>query len=171
MLRLLPWVTTSILLYLAYRWIPNRYVPARHAIIGAVIAAVCFELMKWLFVIYVSKVPTYKLVYGAFASVPIFLVWLFLCWLVVLIGAEIAATLSYLRHPDAQALPTGLDQSMARIKAAMLATNEARSFAQLWAAAPMPIDMAEDALHALIERGLADEVAGTPLRYALRRAA
>lgn len=165
LLRAIPWFTTSMLLYMAYRWIPNRFVPARHAIVGAVIAALAFELMKGLFVLYVTKVPTYSVVYGTFASVPIFLIWMFLCWLVVLIGAEVAATLSYVRHLDAQALQQDQDIYTARLQGAAIAADSPCTFEQLRAAAPMPIDVAEDALHALLDRGLLHEVGGKPLRY------
>jgi membrane protein len=50
-------------------------------------------LLQRLFSLYVIKFPAYNLLYGAFAVIPIFLVWLYLCWSVVLIGALIAATL------------------------------------------------------------------------------
>jgi membrane protein len=165
LLRAVPGITTTVLLYMAYRWIPNRYVPTRHALIGALVAAVLFEVMKNLFVLYVSKVPTYNLVYGAFASVPIFLLWLFLCWLVVLIGAEITATLSYIEHVDAQSVTVDPSISLSRMQDALLAANEPRTLEQLRAAAPMPIDVAEDAVYDLIERGLATEIAGRPTRY------
>lgn len=165
LLRSIPWVTTSIVLYMAYRWIPNRHVPARHALVGAAIAAILFELMKALFVLYVAKVPTYSLVYGAFASIPIFLVWMFLCWLVVLVGAEIAATLSYFRHTDAQATPLDHETSRARLLAAIRASNKPLTLEQLRAIAPMPIDVAEDALHLLIERGMVEQTTGRSTRY------
>ncbi len=92
---LLTWLAFSILFYL----VPNRYVPRRHAMIGALVAAVAFEAMNHAFGYYVSHFPTYKLVYGAFASVPIFLMWIYLSWLAILSGAVIAASLSYWRTP------------------------------------------------------------------------
>lgn len=166
LLRSIPLITTSLVLYLAYRWIPNRHVPARHALVGASIAAIIFELMKALFVLYVAKVPTYSLVYGAFASIPIFLVWMFLCWLVVLVGAEIAATLSYFRHAEAQAAPLDQETSIARLLVAIRAASVPLTLEQLRATAPMPIDAAEDALHLLIERGMVERVIGRSVRYA-----
>lgn len=167
LLRSIPLITTCLVLYLSYRWIPNRHVPARHALLGAIIAAILFELMKALFVLYITKVPTYSLVYGAFASVPIFLVWMFLCWLVVLVGAEIAATLSYFRHTDAQLAPLDQETSMARLFAAISVSDVPLTLEQLRAAAPMPLDVAEDALHLLLERMMVEEVVGRPVRYAL----
>ncbi|WP_410500137.1 YihY family inner membrane protein [Chitinibacter sp. S2-10] len=85
-------VSTLSLLYLA---LPNCFVPRHHALTAAAITAVLLELMKWLFALYLKQFGTYKLVYGAFASFPIFLLWLYVCWVIVLAGAVLSATLSY----------------------------------------------------------------------------
>ncbi len=167
LLRALPWLMTTLLLYLAYRWIPNRWVPPRHALVGAALAAVLFEVMKSVFVLYIAKVPTYSVVYGAFASVPVFLVWLFLCWLMVLLGAEVTATLSYLRHPSAQRGNVDLVAQSERLRAALAAADSPRTLEQLRIAAPMPIDHAEDALRAMLEAGEVEELR-RPQRYRLR---
>jgi membrane protein len=168
--KLLPVATTAIALYMAYRWIPNRHVPTRHAIVGALLAAILFEVMKTIFVIYIGKMPTYSLVYGAFASFPIFLLWIFLCWLVVLLGAEIAATLSYVRHRDAQDMLHTEEHAKSRLLAALAAADAPTTFDALRKAAPMPIDQAEDALHALMDEGEVSAVAGKPTRYRIKDA-
>lgn len=80
-----------------YCVVPNRQVERPHAIAGGVVAALGFVLIQRLFALYVAKFPTYTLIYGAFATVPIFLVWLHLSWLVVLVGALVAAVLGELR--------------------------------------------------------------------------
>jgi membrane protein len=101
-LKILPVLLTLLAFALMFRLIPNRYVPHRHALIGAFVAAVLFETMNRIFGYYVSHFPTYKLVYGAFASVPIFLMWIYLSWLTILLGAEITASLSHWRTPAMQ---------------------------------------------------------------------
>ncbi|HXU94675.1 MAG TPA: YihY family inner membrane protein [Gallionella sp.] len=98
-LKLLPVSLTWLAFSMLFHLVPNRYVPRRHALIGALVAAVAFEAMNHAFGYYVSHFPTYKLVYGAFASVPIFLMWIYLSWLAILSGAVIAASLSYWRTP------------------------------------------------------------------------
>lgn len=98
-LKILPVLLTTLAFTLIFRLVPNRYVPRRHALIGAFVAAVLFETMNRVFGFYVSHFPTYKLVYGAFASVPIFLMWIYLSWLTILFGAEITASLSHWRTP------------------------------------------------------------------------
>ena len=147
---------TTLALVIAYRSVPNRYVPTRHALIGGVFAALLFELVKHLFVAYVVRVPAYNLVYGAFASVPIFLLWLFCCWMVVLIGAEVAATLSYFGHPPApkstRAQPPSMRLSEARQLIDALASSPvALAFNALRLRASIPIDAAEDVMHDLLE--------------------
>jgi membrane protein len=118
-----------------------------------------FEATKYFFVIYISKVPTYSLVYGAFASVPIFLLWLFCCWMVVLIGAEVTATFSYFGHMDAQRADDNTRVVAARrILSVLHESSESAAsglaFFELRKRAPMPIDQAENLLDLLLRAGL-----------------
>lgn len=76
-----------------YRFVPNTPVRPAHAIAGGVFAAVALEIAKRLLAWYLAKVPTYSVVYGAFATVPILLVWIYIAWVVVLLGAVVAAYL------------------------------------------------------------------------------
>ena len=74
-----------------YRYVPHTHVRRRHAWAGAVFAAAGIELAKKLVTFYFGMVPTYSMVYGVFATLPILLVWIYVAWLVVLLGAVIAA--------------------------------------------------------------------------------
>lgn len=87
---------TWTLLCLLYKLVPARYVPVRHAVISAALAAVSIELLRRGFGVYVANFNNYQLVYGTFAAVPMFLLWLNLNWIVILSGALLAASLSYL---------------------------------------------------------------------------
>jgi membrane protein len=93
LLLLVPILLTSAAITLLYLWVPNRRVHLRHAVIGGLLAGILFELMKRGFGFYVTRFPTYTAVYGAFAAVPIFLVWLYFSWVVVLLGATVTALL------------------------------------------------------------------------------
>ncbi|HXZ96727.1 MAG TPA: YihY family inner membrane protein [Burkholderiales bacterium] len=93
LLKLSPLFLSTIAYALLFVTVPYRYVPPNHAFAGAVVAAVAFEGMKRGFAFYIEHVPSFKLVYGTFASVPIFLLWIYLSWLVFLLGAVIAASL------------------------------------------------------------------------------
>lgn len=85
----------SAVLWLLYRVVPNRYVPASHALSGAVVTAVLLELARRGFAWYIGTFNSYTLIYGAFAAVPVFLIWLNLLWMLLLAGAVLTASLSY----------------------------------------------------------------------------
>lgn len=74
-----------------FRFVPNTHVRWRHALAGGVFVAIAFEVAKYGLALYLASVPTYSLVYGAFATLPIFLIWIYLSWVIVLLGAVIAA--------------------------------------------------------------------------------
>lgn len=76
-----------------YHYVPNTRVKWGHAWAGALFAALALEGAKKLLTIYLKAVPTYSAVYGAFATVPILLVWIYVAWVIVLLGAVIAAYL------------------------------------------------------------------------------
>ena len=69
--------------------VPNRRVPFRDAVVGAFLSAVLFDVAKLGFVAYVSN-ANYSVIYGALATIPIFLFWLHLNWTILLFGAELA---------------------------------------------------------------------------------
>ncbi len=92
-------VTTPFLVALAaftliFMVVPNRRVLWRHALTGAAFSALTFELSKRGFVLYISNFPTYERLYGALATIPIFLVWIYVSWVVILLGASVAASLT-----------------------------------------------------------------------------
>jgi membrane protein len=93
LLKTVPVVLTAFALTLLYLTVPNRRIAPRDALIGGLLAGLAFEAMKRGFAFYITQFPTYKLVYGAFAAVPVFLVWIYLSWLVVLSGAVVVAVL------------------------------------------------------------------------------
>lgn len=105
MLALLPFVLTTALLALLYIVVPNCHVPIRQGLAGAALAAVFFELAKSGFALFVSLAPTYQVVYGAFAAVPIFLMWIFISWSIVLLGAELVRALVIFRERRKQRPP------------------------------------------------------------------
>lgn len=94
-LKVVPTLLATVAFTLMFRVVPNRFVPMPHALIGGAVAAIAFEAMSRGFAMYIAYFPTYKLVYGAFASIPIFLLWIYLSWLTVLLGAVLTATMSH----------------------------------------------------------------------------
>jgi len=100
LLTFLPFVFTCIALILLYGVVPYRVVKPRDAIIGGVIAGIVFELAKRAFAVYLARFPTYTLIYGAFATIPIFLAWLYISWAIVLAGATLTAMLPAYRFAE-----------------------------------------------------------------------
>jgi membrane protein len=92
-LQAVPASVSAIAFFLLYRLVPHRHVRGRHAAVGALIACLFFEAAKELFAIYVANVPGYNVLYGAFVAMPFFLMWIYLSWVVVLLGAEVTAAL------------------------------------------------------------------------------
>lgn len=109
-LVLLPVLLNSVALFIAYLVIPNTKVKVIPALVAGIIAGILFEFAKSGFNIYVARMITYKTLYGSLALIPFFLVWLYVSWLIVLFGAEIAFTLQNL---DALMAERILSQPMA----------------------------------------------------------
>jgi membrane protein len=99
LLALLPLAATTVAFVLFFKLIPYRPVPLRHALIGGVIASVLFEIAKHAFALFVTRFPSQEAIYGAFAIAPIFLTWIYLSWVIVLLGAEITQCLTTFRLP------------------------------------------------------------------------
>jgi membrane protein len=76
-----------------YRFVPNTHVRWNHALLGGLFVATGLELAKKLLTWYLAQVPTYSVVYGTFATLPILLVWIYVAWVIVLLGAVVAAYL------------------------------------------------------------------------------
>lgn len=105
LLKTVPVILTSVAFSLLYFSLPNRRPAFLDALLGGLLAGLAFEAMKHGFAFFITQFPTYKLVYGAFASVPIFLLWIYLSWLVVLSGALGVAALPEWREQTGTALP------------------------------------------------------------------
>ena len=97
LLSWLPFLSSAIAFTLLYILMPNCVVSRRHAIIGGVVAAILFEYAKFGFGVYISSYSTYEAIYGAIAVIPIFLIWIYTSWVIVILGAHITFCLSAFR--------------------------------------------------------------------------
>ncbi len=95
--RAVPAVLEFVALTLLYCLIPNCAVRWRDAAVGALIASLAVEILKVGFTIYVGAMSYYQTVYGTLATIPIFLLWMYISWMAVLLGAEVAAALPHWR--------------------------------------------------------------------------
>ena len=103
LLSMLPTVLSATAFTLMYVAVPNCRVPFKSALIGGIVVALLFETAKRGFTAFVTQFPSYELIYGAFAAVPLFLLWIFISWVIILMGAELTRSLTVYRSRDKQA--------------------------------------------------------------------
>lgn len=94
---LLPMILTALTFLLVYKMGTTAVVKWKDALVGGLCAAVVFECAKLGFTFFVAKVPVYKTLYGAFAVLPLFLLWIYLTWWVTMAGAVLTASLPHIR--------------------------------------------------------------------------
>ncbi len=108
-LRFLPVLLSASTFTLVFAVVPNTLVPLRHAVIGGVVVAAGFEGAKFMFVFVMSR-SDFELIYGAFAVVPLFLLWIYVSWTIVLMGAELVKSLGVFRFEGSDRLEDPLFQ-------------------------------------------------------------
>ncbi len=110
MLRLAPMAIELLAFAAIFRVVPHRTVKWRHAVVGGLLSVLLFELVKWGISQYIGSFGTYQKIYGPLAFVPVFLLWIYLGWVSVLLGASFAASMSAFRYqPVAMRLPEGFE--------------------------------------------------------------
>ena len=129
LISLLPFLISAVGLTCLYAVVPNCQVPLRHALIGGVFAAITFTIARVLFTTVMAK-SSYTLVYGAFAAVPLFLMWIYVTWIIVLLGAVLAHSLSAYQTEEQAQTPT-LMKALDILYLFWAAQREGRGIAEL----------------------------------------
>jgi len=93
-IKALPLFFECLAFFLLYTVMPNSPIKWRFALVGSIVAAILFELTKRGFSLFILNFNNYEVIYGALATLPIFLIWIYLSWLVTLLGAEVVAVLN-----------------------------------------------------------------------------
>lgn len=104
-IRLIPPIFTLILLTLLFKYSPREYVKVKHALLGALLSAVLLEVGKYGFSWYVLQFPNYEIIYGALSFFPIFLIWIYLSWCILLLGVETSFCLARADTPVVESGP------------------------------------------------------------------
>lgn len=142
---------------LLYMVVPNRYVHWRDAAWGGLLAAIAFEAAKAVFVVFITGFPSYTVIYGALAALPIFLLWVYVSWLIALVGAVMAAALPVVKHERwwhvAQPGSAFID-AMAVLKILVAARNEGSSAAVETSGLRTATRLGYEELEALLEKML-----------------
>jgi membrane protein len=155
-----------------YHYVPNTHVRWRHAIAGGVFVAAGLEIAKRVLAWYVGSMPTFSAVYGAFAAVPIFLLWIYLGWVIVLWGAVIAAyapslSMHIVRVPNAPgrrfALALSVIGALARARAGPVRGLALHEIAAAIRTDPLQVEPVVDQLVAMDWVARLDEESGQRL--------
>lgn len=93
-----PYIALFLVFTLLYIALPNCKVPTKSAVIAALVVTLLFELMRDIFTWFIINVASYQLIYGALAIIPIFLVWLYISWVVILFGVVISHILTLIKE-------------------------------------------------------------------------
>ena len=94
---ILPFLLIFVIIFIAYRVLPNTKVKASPAIIGALVATLLFSCARWGFGLYVTEYANFNRIYGILGTLPAFLMWIYISWVIVLFGTEVTFTLQYHR--------------------------------------------------------------------------
>lgn len=97
---LLPTLITMLTLIMVYVLVPNKKVKFTNAVLGSITAVILFWFLRKGFGLIILKSATYKTIYGALATLPIFLIWMYLAWAVVIFGAVVTAALEEFQQQD-----------------------------------------------------------------------
>ena len=166
LIRLIPYGIGWVVFAFVYIFMPNTKVRPKSALIGGIVAGTLYQVMQWVYVTAQVGVAKYNAVYGSFAALPLFLVWLQLSWLVVLFGAELSFASqnveTYELEPDCQNASHALKRLVALRITQMLvqrfsAGEEPVTAAVLAHELGVPIRLANEVLHELVEARVLSE--------------
>lgn len=159
-----------------YRFVPNTQVHWRPLLVGSFVTALVLEIARSVLTFYLASMPTFSLVYGAFATVPILLVWIYTTWVVVLLGAVLVASWPGLMQDvsDAADSPSGQGFSIALgcIRLLLLARSQSHKGLDAQGLATslrVDLDMVEQVLETLLQLDWVGQLneAGRVPRYVL----
>ncbi|MGS0743300.1 YihY family inner membrane protein [Glaciimonas sp. GG7] len=167
---------TTAAFTLLYIVVPNRVVDWRDAVWGGLFAGIAFEIAKRIFAVYIIKFPTYTVIYGALAALPIFLLWIYMLWMITLVGALVVAALPVIKYErwwhlpapgsafvDAMAVLAVLHQARATDDSAAVSAMQIRRATRLG------FDESEHLLQQMLEVGWVGRInTGAKLRKRIR---
>lgn len=111
---LIPYILIWLVFTLLYIIMPNTKVEFKSALIGGIIAGTMFQFLQWGYFYFQSMLTSYGAIYGSFAALPLFLIWMQLSWLIVLLGAEMAFANQNVEHYEAESESFNISNHMKR---------------------------------------------------------
>jgi membrane protein len=101
-IKFVPFISTWVLFFFVYMVMPNTRVKVKAALVAGIIAGTCFQLFQWGYIEFQVGVSRSNAIYGSFASIPMFITWLYFSWTIVLIGAEISYSIQNVKNFEGQ---------------------------------------------------------------------
>lgn len=172
--RLIPYVLVVAALVFVYVFLPNTRVRFGSAVVGAVFAVVLWQITGWVFASFVAASGRYEAIYSGFALVLLFMIWLYLVWLILLIGAQVAFYHQYpqfvVRNKEALMLGHRLKEQLAFVIVFLITTNfyhnrRPWTFEALVQRLELPLEPVRQALAMLEAKGLIAAVGSDPVTY------
>ncbi|MBU1087803.1 MAG: YihY family inner membrane protein [Candidatus Omnitrophica bacterium] len=176
-LKILPFIVIWVLFSFIYVFMPNTKVYLKSAFVGGIVGGTLFQIMQWAYIAFQVGVAKYNAIYGSFAALPLFLVWMQISWLIVLFGAEISFACQNLEtyefEPDCLSVSYSYKQLLT-INIAHLIFNSFSAGGKIWTAAAIsheleiPIRLIRQILFELVEANVlieTKELAGAGLGY------
>jgi len=163
-LQLLPYLFVWLLFSFIYGFMPNTRVPVRSCVFGGVLAGTAFKLLQWAYLIFQVGVSRYNAIYGSFAALPLFLIWMQLSWLVALFGAELAYAHQNVDHYELEPDSRNISDFLKRIYGLYVAHLLVKTFKkgeppltadQISTQLDLPIRLVKNLLDILSAAGLA----------------
>jgi membrane protein len=180
-LKVLPYVSIWVLLTMLYMVLPNRRIPLKSGMLAGAAAGVLFQAVQWIYITFQIGVASYGAIYGSFAALPLFLVWLQVSWMIVLFGSEFAHAGEHYEtfgfHPDYSRLSRASQKILTLRVFHHLATRFVKGegpsgLSHIAYALEMPLRLVHHILMELSEAGLVTEAEagnGKDLVYQPRR--
>ncbi len=168
-IRLMPFVGTWIAFAAVYVFMPNTSVRIRSALVGGVIAGTIWQLAFWLYTSLQVGMARYNAIYGTFAALPIFMVWLYMSWTIVLFGAEVAwatqnvGTWWEQRRAESASFASKEEvalRAMTALAVSFYGDGKALSDGAIAHRFKAPTRLVRDVLHTLCDAGLCSQIAG-----------
>jgi membrane protein len=166
LVHLIPYVLIWMVFSLLYIIMPNTKVKFKSALIGGIIAGTIFQLVQWGYFEFQSMLTSYGAIYGSFAALPLFLIWMQLSWLIVLFGAEISFANQNIEHYEAESESFNISYHVKKAVTILLlreiilnfkASQPAQPAEQLANKLNLSVRLVRDILYELQETGIISE--------------
>lgn len=167
LVKALPYGLIWLLFAFLYVVLPNTPVRIRSGVLGGVIAGTLFQIVQWIYIKFQIGAASYGAIYGSFAALPLFLMWLQTSWLIVLFGAEIAFAEQFVEHYEFEQDCLRVSPRFQRLVALGITRLCVRTFqegsrprnaAEIAEALELPIRLVQDVLHRLTATGVLCQV-------------